>query len=329
MSVAIDKKTSRLWSRLGPRPVYGQAVNSIAGQNPNIFVVSADLGRSSGLDPFAKQCPGRFANVGIAEQNMIGFCAGMTRVGFNVFASTFAPFASMRAAEQVRMNLGYMQEGVKLVALGSGLAMGFLGNSHFGLEDLAIIQAIPDIDIVCPADCVEIYKTIETLANSDRPTYVRLTGTANNPVCYEDDYKFEIGKGVWVKNPGEFNIISHGSTVGRCKEVINNFSLHNGTEVGLLNLHTIRPLDIEALEIAFSYGKRVIVVEEHFEYGGLGQSILNYMHRQNIEPSRLVLHGIKNKFVATGSYEYMLAQQSLDVSGIKRRVADLLPKTRK
>ena len=130
--IEINKRNANMWSRIGIRAFYGQALSGIAAANPNVMAVSADLGRSSGLDRFSKEYPEQFLNAGIAEQNMVGVSAGLARMGFDVFASTFAPFASMRASEQVRMNMGYMHEPVKLVALGSGLAMGFLGNSHYG-----------------------------------------------------------------------------------------------------------------------------------------------------------------------------------------------------
>ena len=130
--IEITKRSARTMSRMGPRPTYGQAITAVGSINENVIALSADLGRSSGLDRFSKDFPSQFINTGIAEQNMVGVAAGLARTGFDVFASTFAPFASMRASEQVRMNMGYMEEPVKLVALGSGLAMGFLGNSHYG-----------------------------------------------------------------------------------------------------------------------------------------------------------------------------------------------------
>nr|WP_169618099.1 SDR family oxidoreductase [Ruegeria sp. PR1b] len=178
----ISKRNARMWSRMGIRAFYGQALSAIASENPNVLALSADLGRSSGLDRFSKEYPAQFLNTGIAEQNMVGVAAGLARTGFDVFASTFAPFASMRAAEQVRMNMGYMHEPVKLVALGSGLAMGFLGNSHYGLEDLAVMRAIPGLTVVSPADCAEIYKVLLACVDYAHPVYIRLTGAINCPV---------------------------------------------------------------------------------------------------------------------------------------------------
>ena len=132
----------------------------LAKQNENLIVLSADLGRSSGLDRFKKEFPNKYLSVGIGEQNLIGVAAGLAKEGFKVFVTSFAPFISMRASEHIRMNLGYMKHPVNLVALGSGVSMGFLGNSHFGLEDLAIMRAIPNMNISAPADCAELGKML-------------------------------------------------------------------------------------------------------------------------------------------------------------------------
>ena len=229
-----------MWSRIGIRAFYGQALSDIAAANPNVMAVSADLGRSSGLDRFSKEYPEQFLNSGIAEQNMVGVSAGLARMGFDVFASTFAPFASMRASEQVRMNMGYMHEPVKLVALGSGLAMGFLGNSHYGLEDLAVMRAIPGLTVISPADCAEVYKTLEACVGFEHPVYIRLTGAVSCPVVYTEEYDFEIGKAVWLREAQKTTIISAGTTVGHCLKADAALEA-DGINVGLLNMHTVKP----------------------------------------------------------------------------------------
>jgi transketolase len=217
-------------------------LSGLAAANPNVIALSADLGRSSGLDRFSREYPDQFMNTGISEQNMVGVSAGLSRMGFDVFASTFAPFASMRASEQVRMNMGYMHEPVKLVALGSGLAMGFLGNSHYGLEDLAVMRAIPGLTVISPADCVEVFKTLEACIGFEHPVYIRLTGAVSCPVVYTEDYEFQIGRAVWIRQPQKVTIISAGTTVGHCMKAADALA-EDGIEVGLLNMHTVKPLD--------------------------------------------------------------------------------------
>jgi transketolase len=315
--VEISKRNARTWSRIGIRATYGQALSGYAAENPNVIALSADLGRSSGLDRFSKEYPNQFINTGIAEQNMVGVAAGLARSGFDVFASTFAPFASMRASEQVRMNMGYMQEPVKLVALGSGFAMGFLGNSHFGLEDLAVMRAIPGLTIVSPADCAEIYKTLEACIGYPKPVYIRLTGAVNCPTVYEDDYDFKLGKAVWIKPAADITVISAGSTVGHCLQAANTLA-EEGLAIGLLNMHTIKPLDTEALAHAAAASSILIVVEEHLRAGGLGSAVLEHFAEVGAPDCRIMTHGIPDRYGETGTYPYLLKISGLDADGIAK-----------
>ncbi|TBC87985.1 transketolase (plasmid) [Rhizobium leguminosarum] len=313
--VELSSRNARTWSRIGPRAVYGQALTALATENENIIAMSADLGRSSGLDRFSKEYPDQFLNTGIAEQNMVGCAAGLARMGFDVFASTFAPFASMRASEQVRMNMGYMGEPVKLVALGSGLAMAYLGNSHFGLEDVAVMRTVPGLTIISPADCSEIYKTLEACVGFDQPVYIRLTGTPNAPVVYTEDYTFEIGKAVWLTPPREVMLISSGTTVGHCLLAAEKLK-EADLDVGVLNMHTIKPLDAVALADVARHASTVFVIEEHTTVGGLGSAILDHYNASGMPFPRIITHGIPDRFVETGDYAFMLKAARLDGEGI-------------
>ena len=305
-----------MWSRIGIRAFYGQALSDIAAANPNVMAVSADLGRSSGLDRFSKEYPEQFLNSGIAEQNMVGVSAGLARMGFDVFASTFAPFASMRASEQVRMNMGYMHEPVKLVALGSGLAMGFLGNSHYGLEDLAVMRAIPGLTVISPADCAEVYKTLEACVGFEHPVYIRLTGAVSCPVVYTEDYDFEIGKAVWLREAQKVTIISAGTTVGHCLKAAAAIE-EDGINVGLLNMHTVKPLDCDAIANAVETSDTIFVVDEHTRIGGLGSAITDHIVEHHGIGVRLFCHGIDDRYVETGNYPFLLQKNGLDAAGIE------------
>jgi len=302
---------------MGTRAVYGQALSGMAMGNKNILALSADLGRSSGLDRFSKEYPDQFINTGIAEQNMVGVAAGLARSGFDVFASTFAPFASMRASEQVRMNMGYMQEPVKLVALGSGLAMGFLGNSHYGLEDVAVMRTIPGLTIISPADCAEIHKTLEACIGFNQPVFIRLTGGINCPVVYQDDYDFEIGKAIWLRPQTDIAVISAGTTVGHCLKVADALA-ESGTSVGVLNMHTIKPLDEMAMTEVISQSKIVFVVEEHTKIGGLGSAVSDYIMASGAYVGKLYTHGIEDRYLAAGNYPFLLKENGLDADGIEQ-----------
>lgn len=313
----ISKRNAKMWSRMGARAFYGQALSALATENPNVLAMSADLGRSSGLDRFSKERPEQFINTGIAEQNMVGVAAGLARTGYDVFASTFAPFASMRASEQVRMNMGYMHEPVKLVALGSGLAMGFLGNSHYGLEDLAVMRAIPGLTILSPADCAEIYKVLSACVGYEHPVYIRLTGAINCPVVYTEDYSFEIGRAIWLKPAQKVTVISAGTTVGHCLKAIEAIAEDGGPEIGLLNMHTIKPLDAQAIAHCVETSDVIVVIEEHTRIGGLGSGVMDHIITNHDFKGRLLMHGIEDRYVSTGTYPYLLETNKLDAAGIE------------
>ena len=276
----INASNARQWSRLGSRGVFGQAVLSLGEHYPDLMVMSADLGNSSGLDRFKKTYPDQFLNIGIAEQNMIGVAAGLAKEGYNVFASSFAPFVSMRAAEQIRMNLGYMEMNVKAVAIGSGVSMAFLGNSHYGIEDMAVMRAIPNMTVVGPADCAEIIKTVHAAAEFNGPMYIRLTGAVNNPPVYTEEYEFRIGKAITLRRGADVSIIANGSMVYESMKAADLLEAQ-GIAAGVVNMHTVKPLDKEAVDTAMAGSKLLVTVEEHSVIGGLGSAVAEYKRRKN------------------------------------------------
>lgn len=317
----INKKTAKMWSRMGPRAVYGRIMSAIAAKNENVLLMSADLGRSSGLASFYQANPERFVNTGIAEQNMVGVAAGLTRLNYDVFASTFAPFASMRAAEQVRMNMGYMQEPVKLVALGSGVSMGFLGNSHFGLEDVAVMKTIHGLTIISPADCIELYKVMNATLEYKHPVYIRLTGAVNCPVVYEEDYTFEIGKPNWILPKSDVNVFATGSTVGQAKKAVDKLN-SEGYKIGLLNIHTIKPFADDLICEILNSTKQLFIFEEHTQVGGLRSSIYDLLIEKNIRELKVEAHALPDRYLETGEYEYLLDLYQLDAKGIEVKIRE-------
>ena len=224
--LSLSSSQVKNFSRLGQRAAYGQSLLRLADIHSDIFCLSADLGNSSGLDRFISRYPSRYLNVGIAEQNLIGVSAGLSSVGFNCFASSFAPFITMRCCEQIRMNLGYMRENVKIVSLGSGISMGYLGNSHFGLEDISIILAQNDIPIFCPSDTTMLDSIICFLSTHTGPAYLRLTGAASSgSLIYQSSIDVTIGGSVTLHNGSDILILSHGFVTSTCFEVVKNFLL--------------------------------------------------------------------------------------------------------
>ncbi len=316
----ITGKENKQWSRLGSRATYGQAILMLAEKIDNLMVLSADLGNSSGLDRFKATFPDKFLNIGIAEQNMIGVAAGLAKEGSVVFASSFAPFITMRAAEQVRMNMGYMDLNIKTVAIGSGVSMSFLGNSHFGLEDAAIMRSIPNMTVVSPADCAEIVKTVFAAAEYPHPMYIRLTGAVGFPVVYEDDYDFQIGKAVEIKAGTDVSIVATGSMVYESIEAAKILQ-EVGISVSILNMHTIKPIDINALDNLIIKGKTIFTIEEHSITGGLGSAVAEYV--SSIPNSPVVNRiGLPDEFVITADYRYILEKYGLVGSQIANTIKE-------
>jgi|TARA_B100001964_G_scaffold58715_1_gene66588 transketolase len=281
----------------------------VGEKNPKVFMVSGDLGDSSGLSRFKNTYPDRFINVGIAEQNMIGVAAGLAKEGYNVFATSFAPFITLRSGEQIRMNLGYMELNVKAVAIGSGLSMAFLGNSHYGLEDMAIMRSIPNLTIVSPADCAEIVKVVHAAANFKGPMFIRLTGAVGNPPVYTEEYNFEIGKSITLKEGSDITIFSIGSMVYESLEAAKILD-KTGISAKVVNMHTLKPCDYDAIDLAISSSKAIITVEEHTIMGGLGSVIAEYKAKFTNSPAQLII-GLPDRFGKTAEYRFLLEKYRL------------------
>ncbi len=301
--IQITKRDAKIWSRMGARATYGMAITEMARQRDDFYVMSADLCQSSGLFKFREEFPDRFINSGIAEQNLIGVAAGLAKDGTCIFASSFSPFITMRACEQVRMNMGYMQLNVKTVGLGSGLIMAQLGNSHYGIEDGSVMRAIPGITVVNPADGVEIMKTVEALCDYPHPAYLRLTGGPGLPIVYEDDIDFQIGKAIQVREGKDIAIIACGTMVYYAKQAAEILA-EKGIDASVIDMHTIKPLDNAAVDAEL--GKKLIVtVEEATIVGGLGSAVAEHLASKKVKPAQLML-GIKDTYPHAGTYQYLL-----------------------
>ena len=273
------------------------------------MMVTGDLGDSSGLARFKNAFPDRFINVGIAEQNMIGVAAGLAKEGYNVFATSFGPFITLRSGEQVRMNLGYMELNVKAVAIGSGLSMAFLGNSHYGLEDAAVMRSIPNLTVVSPADCAEIVEVVHAAAEFNGPMYIRLTGAVGNPPVYTEEYDFEIGKSITLRKGSDIAIFATGSMVYESLEAAKILD-NSGISATVVNAHTLKPFDYSEIDKAISSSKIIVTVEEHSTIGGLGSIVAEYKAKFTNSPAQLIL-GLPDKFGKTAEYRFLLKKYRL------------------
>lgn len=307
----FSKSNIRLWSRLGSCGAYGQAALELAKTDDRVVFTTADLCFYSGLERLKAQFPDKLYNVGIAEQNMIGIASGLASEGFIPYASTYATFAAMRCADQVRVNMGYMQLGVKLVGLTAGLSVGILGATHMSIEDIAVMRSIPNMTILSPADCTETVKAILAASENSNPTYIRLTGGMPNPIVYQEDYDFQIGKSIVLREGKDIVVFATGSMVYnalRAAELLEEDSL----SVKVINIHTIKPIDKEAIFQHLNYA-HIFTVEEHSVIGGLGSAVAELISERR---ANLHLMGIKDQYDHAADYNFLIKKNQLDPLGI-------------
>ena len=309
-------------SRLAPAGVVGAALESFEPMMPDLKVVVADTMNFSSLSGFAAAAPDKLVNVGIAEQNMSGIAAGMASCGKTVFVSTYAPFATMRCFEMLRTQIGYMNLNVKILGQLSGLATGILGNSHYGLEDIALLRTIPNMTVICPCDPFETYKATQAAAKMQGPVYLRLTGVNGFAPVYKTDFDFQIGKGIVVSEGKDVALIATGSMVSECVRAARGL-MRSGITPTIVDMHTIKPLDTELLDRLFATHKLVVTVEEHFAVGGLGSVIAEYKADKLNAPRQIML-GIPNEFKHAGAYSYMLDQCGLTANKIADKIIGLI-----
>ena len=311
-------KNNRMLSLLGQRGAFGTILYNYAQDNEKIIALSADLTRASGLERFYENCPERCLNVGIAEQNAVGTAAGLADNGFIPFVTTFANFATMRANEFVRHFMGYMNCSVKLVGLAGGFAMELFGNTHYGLEDIAALKAIPNITILSPSDCLEVAKCVEFCINHNGPVYLRLSGRLNNPIVNKKDYEFKAGKGLVLNDGNDAVMYATGSMVSLALKAAAELKKTHDIAVKVVNMHTIKPFDND-LVLANKDYKLILSVEEHSTIGGLGSAVAEVLASQS-QHGKLIMMGTGDYYAKAGGYEYMLAQHNLNVSSIVENV---------
>jgi len=309
----IDQKKIKIWSTIGSRATFGMALLEISKDMEELMVLSSDVSTSAGLDRFRKLHPEKYVELGISEQNMIGVATGLSAENYNVVTTTFAPFQTIRCCEQIKVNLGYMKHKVTLVGLASGLALGNLGYTHCCIEDIGILRTIPNITILSPADSLETVKCLQHSLKSEGSVYIRLTGTANNPIIYNEDYNFKIGESIKVKDGEDITIFCTGRMVYNSLKAAEILEEQN-ISAKVINMHTIKPIDKKAIEEAQN-SKIIFSVEEHNIIGGLGSAIAeHYSSLKN--NTRLIRLGVMDTYTSGGSYEYLQKIHGLSTTNI-------------
>ena len=253
------------------RDAYGKALVELGQKNDKVIVFDADLAAATKTGMFKKEFPERFIDCGIAESNMMGVAAGMATAGYTVFASSFAMFAAGRAFEQVRNTIGYPHLNVKIGATHAGISVGEDGASHQCCEDIALMRTIPGMTIINPADDIEARLAVMAAAEMDGPVYMRF-GRLAVPRIFDENYKFEIGKGVYLKEGKDVTIIATGLLVERALQAAEMLEAE-GISAAVINMATIKPLDRDIIIDAAKKTGAIVTAEEHNVIGGLGSAV--------------------------------------------------------
>ena len=312
-------KNNRVFSLLGQRGTFGTVLKELAAENDKIIALSADLTRTSGLEQFAAAFPDRMYNVGIAEENAVGMAAGLADQGYIPFVTTFANFAALRANEFVRHFMAYMNCNVKLVGFGSGFAMELFGNTHYGLEDIAVLRSMPNLTVYSPADGLEVAKIVEYAAKTEGPMYIRLSGKMNHPVVHRTDFTFQSGKmmNVAESDNEQAVIFATGSMVSAAVRAAKKLT-ESGIGVSVYDVHTIKPFDAETV-LENKDKPLLLTAEEHCVTGGLGSAVAEVLSTQTSH-GRLIRLGTGDRYEAAGNYDYMLWVHGLTADNIEATI---------
>ena len=305
----INDRNIKTWSLIGQRATFGLIALEVIKKNNNLIILTSDVSTSAGLDRFRKTHPENYIDVGIAEQNLIGIAAGLATENFKVITTTFSPFQTLRCCEQIKVNLGYMQKNVIMVGLASGLALGTLGFTHASIEEIGVIRSIPNIVIVSPSDGLELVKTINAVLEINKPCYVRLTGTSNNPIVNTSDYDFKIGKSIELITGDDATLFCNGPMVFNCLEA-SKILRNENINVSVVNMHTVKPIDKDMIIKKIKKNKIIFTAEEHNVIGGLGSSVAEVVSSFE-ERCKLVRLGIDDYYPKGGSQKYLQ-----DVNGL-------------
>ena len=295
---------------IATRDAYGAALCELAEKRNDFIVLDADLAAATKTGSFKKAYPDRFYDCGIAEQNMMSIAAGFASTGKMVFASSFAMFAAGRAFEQVRNSIGYPHLNVKIDATHAGISVGEDGATHQCCEDIALMRTIPGMIVINPADAVEARKAVLAAAEIDGPVYMRF-GRLAVPVVFDDDYQFEIGKGVELKAGTDVTVIATGLMV---KEAMEAYDLlkADGISARIINMATIKPIDREIIEKAARETGAIVTAEEHSVIGGLGSAVAEVVTETC--PVPVVKVGVYDRFGMSGP-----ANDLLDIFGLRAK----------
>lgn len=310
-------------TNLSTAEVYGKMLCELGEDHKEIVGLSADLAKSTKIGLFDEKFPDRFFNAGIAEQNMFGMAAGMAKAGLVPFVSTFAIFAAMRALDQVHTDICYQNLNVKIIATHAGLSFGQAGTTHHCTEDIAIMRSMANLKVIVPADGYETAKAVKAAYETEGPVYIRINRGFDQKVYSKEDYDFQLGKAVTLNEGTDITIIACGSCVYQAVEAAKILNEVDGVKARVINMHTIKPIDREAILKAVHDTRRIVTVEDHTIIGGLGSAVAEVIVESGTACGFKKL-GIPDVYSIIGLHEDLMSYYKIDTNGILETVREIM-----
>lgn len=302
--------------------VFAETLEYLAEKDSSICVITSDSRGSGKLAPFGNKFPKQIVEVGIAEQNLVGVAAGLAAAGKKAFAVSPACFLAARALEQIKNDVAYSDNPVRLIGISAGVSYGILGTTHHSLHDYAALRAINNITIVAPADNFETEQTVKQALEINTPIYIRL-GKKNMPFLSSENNSFELGKGRMIRQGEDLTIIACGETVYPVWAAAKMLEDKNGLSANVVSMHTIKPLDTKLLDKLAATGKHIITVEEHMVNGGLGEACASYLFQKGFtNPFKII--GIPDEYTITGSQMDIFNHYGISPEGIYKTSKEVL-----
>ena len=307
-------------ANLAPRDVLGKTLVALGEKDPNIVVLDADFCTPGKTAPFRDRFPERFVQVGIAEQNMMSIAAGLATVGFTCFASTICAFCARRACDQVMASIALPRLNVKILGLYAGLFVGKNGATHQSLEDIGIMRSLANMTVVQPADALEMQRVLQFAACYDGPMYIRV-GRDPVPQFVPDDYEFQLGHSLTLRSGGDVTLMTYGDLVENTMKAAEGLA-RRGIQARVINMSSLKPLDREAVAQAARETGRIVTVDNHNIYGGLGSAVAEVVAEE--APARLKRLGVRDLFGKSGTNDQMMRRFGLRAEDIERDVLEFL-----
>ncbi|HZJ77647.1 MAG TPA: transketolase C-terminal domain-containing protein [Clostridia bacterium] len=304
---------------------YGKALCELGEEHKEIVALTADLAKSTKIGMFGEKFPERFFNVGIAEQNMFGMAAGMAKAGLVPFLSTFSVFASLRSADQLHTDICYQNVNAKIIATHSGTSFGQAGSTHHAIVDMAIARSIPNLTLICPADGMETVNAIRAAYENPGPYYIRINRGFDRVLYPDTNYSFEVGKAVTLNEGTDITVIACGSCAFQALQAAKFLDSADGLKVRVLNMHTIKPIDREAILKAVMDTRRIVTVEDHTVLGGLGSAVAEVIVESGKGCAFKKL-GIQDEFAPIGLHEDIMSILGIDSNGIIETIREVIGK---